>query len=369
MDETTASIGLAHDYLTQRGGAERVALAIANEFRASPVYTSVFNRATTFAEFQRHEVFTSPLQHLSLVRSNPRIALPLLPVIWSSMRPKPADVFIASSSGWAHGIPVPDGAIKIVYCHNPARWLYQSDEYIRSPAARASLLPLRRSLERWDKLAAYSADRYIANSTVVAERISTTYGLDSDVVYPPVSFDSGGVQEPVRGLSPGYWLTVARGRGYKNVGAIVDAVAKLGERLVVVGQPAPAGHGTYSRTSWLGIVPEPELRWLYANARALVSVSHEDFGLTPIEANAMGTPCAVLRRGGFLDSTAEHRSGVFIEDATIESICHTLRSFPDLARNGIVEHAKKFSVSSFGKRIREIIVEAVRSSGKGLVRL
>ena len=43
-----------------------------------------------------------------------------------------ADVVVASSSGWAHGF---DASGRTgVYCHNPARWLYQTDEYLGGTA-------------------------------------------------------------------------------------------------------------------------------------------------------------------------------------------------------------------------------------------
>jgi glycosyltransferase involved in cell wall biosynthesis len=170
-----------------------------------------------------------------------------------------------------------------------------------------------------------------------------------------VSIDATAAQEPVDGLEPGFWLTVARGRGYKNVAAVIEGVQRAGgQQLAVVGSPAP-GYISSPGVRWLGVVSDAQLRWLYGHARALVSVSNEDFGLTPLEANAMGTPVAVLRAGGFLDSLAEGRSGVWIEAATPAAVEAALRGFPEFCSDDVRAHADRFSVDSFAERLRTVL--------------
>jgi glycosyltransferase involved in cell wall biosynthesis len=120
-----------------------------------------------------------------------------------------------------------------------------------------------------------------------------------------------------------------------------------------------APQGRIGNVICLGKVPDAELRWLYRHARALISVSKEDFGLTPIEANAFGTPSLVLRAGGFLDSTHEHVSGEFIEEASVAAIIAAVRKFPLLwDRNAIKTHAERFSPDRF----RDAIVNAIEAS-------
>jgi glycosyltransferase involved in cell wall biosynthesis len=159
----------------------------------------------------------------------------------------------------------------------------------------------------------------------------------------------------IAGLDAGFFLTVARPRGYKGTEVLRDAFALMpSERLVVVGanlsEPVP------DNVTALGQVTEEQLRWLYANARALISVSHEDFGLTPIEANAFGTPALVLRAGGFLDSTREGVSGLFIESDTVSSVVEAVSDFPDgFDRSTVIQHAARFSPDEFGARMNAII--------------
>ena len=349
---------LAHDYLTQRGGAERVTLALTRAFPDAPLHTSVYEPSQTFPEFADVDVRTSFLQGVPPLRRDPRLALPLLALAWSSTRVHDADVVIASSSGWAHGVVVPDGCLKVVYCHNPARWLYQTSDYLSSEGQRRAFRLLRRPLARWDQRAASTADVYLANSSSVAERIRRIYGIEAEVLHPPVSIDVDGEQEPVEGLEPGFWLTVARGRGYKNVQAVLDGVVALGDGpLAVVGSPEP-GQEEVPGVRWLGVVTDAQLRWLYASARALISVSREDFGLTPLEANAFGTPVAVLRAGGFLDSLAEGTSGVWVEEATADAVRDALRTFPDLDPEAVRAHARTFDEAAFSARLRAVIGSA-----------
>lgn len=357
-----STVVIAHDYVTQRGGAERVVLALLACFPTSPLLTSVYAPDQTFPGFRDHFIKTSPLQGVPRFRQDPRLALPILAAAWNRMRVTDADVVLASSSGWAHGVAMAPGVHKVVYCHNPARWLYQQQDYLgESRLCRTMLRPFRPYLTRWDGAAARSADRYLANSTVVADRIRRTYGIDAEVLAPPVSVDVDGAQEPIVGVEPGYFLTVARGRGYKNTEIVEEAISMLpSERLVVVGaEPRP--DQARSQVQHVGVVSDAQLRWLYANARALVSVAREDFGLTPIEANAFGTPALLLRAGGFLDTMNEGVSGLFIEQATASAVRDAARALPDLDRELVCKHADTFSPQAFKSRLYDIVADVAGS--------
>ena len=146
-----ARVVIAHDYLTQRGGAERVVLAMLQAFPDARVVTSLYAPDLTYPEFKQYDIRASWLTRIKPFERNNRLALPLLAPVWSRLDAGDADVVLCSSTGWAHGIrtTVP----KIVYCHNPARWLYQSDEYMTEAGAgaRFGLRLLAPELRRWDK--------------------------------------------------------------------------------------------------------------------------------------------------------------------------------------------------------------------------
>src|SRR6266852_4576655 len=208
----TASVAIVHDYLTQRGGAERVVLSMLKAFP----YASLYHPEGTFPEFAGADIRTLPLNGIPPLRRNHRLALPLLASAFSRCRIA-ADVVLCSSSGWAHGAVV-EGR-KVVYCYSPARWLYQSARYLgerRSMSKYAALRAMRPYLRRWDRRAAATADQYLTSSTSVADRIRTIYGIEAEIVAPPQTVVADGLLSEVEGLAPGYLLCVSRLLPYKN---------------------------------------------------------------------------------------------------------------------------------------------------------
>ena len=350
-------VALVHDYLTQRGGAERVVLSLTRAFPGAPVYTSLYDPDGTFPEFADVDIRTLPINRVPLLRRHHRLALPLLGPSFARLKVT-ADVVICSSSGWAHGAQV-EGR-KIVYCHTPARWIYQPGRYLRGHAwpVRAVAGLIRKRLERRDKRAASSADLYLANSTVVAERIKSIYGVDAEIVPPPPALTPDGPAQPVDGVEPGFVLCVSRLLAYKNVDAVVRAFTGLpAERLVVAGggpeeralEELAGGNVTLT-----GRVSDEELRWLYANCRTLVAASHEDFGLTPLEAAGFGKPTAALRWGGFLDTVEENVSGEFFDKPTPKEIRARVRHVlpAEWDESAIRATASQFSEEHFIERMR-----------------
>jgi glycosyltransferase involved in cell wall biosynthesis len=356
------NVAIVHDYLTQRGGAERVVLALCRAFPDAPLYTSLYDPAGTFSEFRGLNIRRLWLDRLSPLRSRHRAALPLLPVAWATSSVS-ADVVICSSSGWAHGVRT-DGR-KVVYCHSPAKWLYRTDDYLGTQSvvpARAGLRALSPALRRFDQWAVASANRYLANSTFIAGEIERVYGIEAIVVPPPAGLDPAGVIEPVAGLDQGFFLTVARLLPYKNVAATVDAFRDLNSRLVVVGdgpQREQLMATAPPNATFLGEVDDARLRWLYANCRGLVAASREDFGLTPVEAACFGKPVAALRWGGFLDTVVEGTTGVFFDIAEPGAIAATLAAFEqnDWDSSVIRRHGARFGEERFIEKMHSIIAD------------
>ena len=350
-------VAIAHDYCTQRGGAERVALGLAQMFNAS-LWTALYEPSNTYPEFDSVPMHLSHLQRLQALRADPRKALPLLPMAWARMEPVDASVVVASSSGFAHSVPTTAQCRKIVYCHTPARWLYAGQDYTLdlSASRRALLSALTPALRRWDQRHARRADLYVANSTIVARRIEKAYGVTPQVVHPPSWLDRTSPLTAVAKVREPYFLMVGRGRGYKH-GDLVEAVFSSGQHghLVVVGDDRTEGLSPH--VTRLPRVSDSELRWLYANARAVVSLSREDFGLTPVEGFSFGTPAVLLRAGGFLDSMVEGVSGVFVEERSEQGLRDALRRFEEssFSPDSILEHAERFSVSTFERRLRALI--------------
>ncbi|MEW1954955.1 glycosyltransferase [Terrabacter sp. NPDC080008] len=354
-------VAIAHDYLTQRGGAERVVLALHRAFPEATIHTTLYDPAGTYPEFRDAPVVVSPLNRIGALRREHRAALPLLPYAVSRLLVD-ADVVIASSSGWAHGVPT--NGRKLVYCHAPARWLYQPDAYLGAQSGGlpgVALSALGGPLRRWDRRAAASADRYLANSTVVRERVAAAYGIDAEVVPPPYGLDPAEPQAPLAALADwaaeGFLLVVSRLLPYKNVDVAVEAVRGLPERLVVVGSGPLEQRLRASLPDNVRVVTgvsDAQLRWTYAHARALLAPSLEDFGLTPLEAAAFGVPTLALRAGGYLDTIDEHVNGAFFDQPTVEAVRTAVVANRGRAWDveAVRAHAERFSEKRFRDRIR-----------------
>jgi glycosyltransferase involved in cell wall biosynthesis len=361
-----STVELVHDYLTQRGGAERVVLVLTRAFPAAPLHTSLYEPGSTFPEFDAVDVRPLPLNTLRPLRRNHRLALPLLAPAFSRLRIH-AGVVVCSSSGWAHGARV-EGR-KIVYCHTPARWLYQEERYLRgrSRAVRLAAGALRAPLVRWDQSAAASADVYLANSTVVAGRIATVYGRDAEVLPPPPALTPSGHMRPLEGVEPGFVLCVSRLLPYKNVDAVVQAFAGLPHKQLVVAGSGPDEPALRSiagpNVTFTGRVDDAVLRWLYANCAGLVAASHEDFGLTPLEAATFGKPSAALRWGGFVDTVVEGENGVYFEAPAAARVAEAVRRLLDerWEADAIRASAERFSERRFIERIRAIVADIARA--------
>jgi glycosyltransferase involved in cell wall biosynthesis len=365
-----STVVLAHDYATQRGGAERVALMLARAFPGAPMHTTLYDPAVTFPEFGGLDLRTTRLDKHLLLRRYHRLALPLLASAVDADRVE-GDVLVASSTGWAHGYR--GAARTVVYCHAPARWLYQTDRYLGSrtgagPVGRArragmeaALAALAPGMRRWDAAAAARADLYLANSTVTQRAVAEVYGIRAEVLPPPPALLPGGPERRVDGVEPGFLLCVARLMPYKNVDVIVEAVRDLPDvRLVVVGTgPERARLEALAgpRVRLLGRVDDDQLRWLYRNTAALVAASYEDYGLSPLEAGAFGKPSVVLGDGGYLDTVVPGRTGLFFDAPEPTAIAEAI----EMALNRtwsprrIAAHVATFGADRFCARLRNVV--------------
>lgn len=362
----TPRVAIAHDYVTQRGGAERVVLALLRAFPGATLHTTFYDPGGTYPEFADYPIVTSGLNRIGPLRHDPRLALPLLAPVVSRMHID-ADVVIASSSGWAHGIAT-SGA-SVVYCHAPARWLYQRENYLGGPAWRSpvgwALAALTPALHRWDQRAAERADLYVCSSRVVRDRIQDAYGIDAEIVPAPHGLDPSGEHAPVAELDDwrtrGYHLIVSRLRPYKNVGATVEAFAGLPqERLVVVGQGPHRDElvaKAPSNVRVLSDLTDPQLRWVYDHSTALIGPSFEDYGLTTLEAASFGKPTIALQEGGYLDTVIAGATGVFVPRPTPEDLREGVREAATTAWDPekIRTHAREYDDAHFITQLQTVV--------------
>lgn len=348
---------LAHDYLVQVGGAERVVADWAAGFGAHTIVTLAYRPETTFEAFRGLDVRASIPRALS---GQVERMLPALPAIAARTTVTGGDVALASSSGWAHRFrfDIPH----VVYVHSPARWLYAAEDYrLRLSAFRRAGLALSTPLlRRGDVEAMRRARAVVANSAVTQERIRAAYGIESTIVHPPVDPVSAEAAAPARELPDAFAVVVARDRGYKNVPLVLAAAAEAGLPIVVVGAGSETMDDPASGVHGLGRVSDAELAWVYRRAAVVVGAGREDFGLTVLEAALEGTPAATVAAGGYLETVKPGVSGVHATSGTAEDLATAIRHARDLDPDACREWARGFRRDEHIARIARVLEEVVQ---------
>lgn len=365
-------VALVHDFLAQMGGAERVLEVLHEMFPDAPVYTSVYVPKVMPSHFSTWDIRTSFLQHLPAPKKTHRLVLPLYPLAFETFDLRDYDLVISSSSAFAKGVITQPHTVHICYIHTPMRYAWMTHSYLereRIPRPiRLLLEPALHRLRTWDAVAALRVDRYVANSTVVAQRISHFYRRECDIVYPPV--DTSRFQPS--SLKEDYYLVAARFVPYKRLDLAIEACNRLKRPLLVVGsgrQESSLKQMAGPTIQFLGRVSDSHLAQLMASARAYIMPGQEDFGLSPVEANASGCPVIAYAAGGALDSQIEGVTGVLFKEQTVESLCDAICRFENLSFSvdQLRQHALQFDTSVFKTRMAQIIEEELGKRHKSAI--
>jgi glycosyltransferase involved in cell wall biosynthesis len=286
-----------------------------------------------------------------------------MPLAWRLREPVDGvDAVVSSSHACAKGVRVANGVTHLCYCHTPMRYAWDfAAEAGRfpapiRPAARAGMAWFR----RWDRATATRVDRFVANSTAVAERIRRFYGRRAEVVHPPVRtdfFTPGGERED-------WFLYVGRLVSYKRPELVVEAFRGLDARLRVIGD----GHlrerlerEAPPNVEFLGERGEEQLRDLYRRARAFVYPADEDFGIVMAEVQACGTPVIGLRRGGAVDIVQDGETGWLLDRQDVAQVRRAVEraAVEDLDSDAIRRNAERFASDRFREQMRRVVAEAV----------
>lgn len=363
-------VALVHDYLNEFGGAERVLLALSEIYPRAPIYTAFYKKGSpAWERFKDKEIHVSWTHYIPFFATKLHSPLRFLaPLIWGSFNFSEYDVVIGSA-GWyiTKGFKRGPKTVEICYCHTPPRWLYgykTSVEFQKYWPIKVYAAVVGHFMRMYDFVQAQKVDYFIANSKNVAERIKKFYRRDSNVIYPPVELESGRVKEQ-ESKNRDYYLVVSRITGAKGLELAVKSAVKLGIKLKIAGKPS--GYYTdYKRlrkigkgkVKFLGYVSDEELVKLYAGAKAFLALAEdEDFGITPVEAMAAGTPVIAFRGGGYIESVVEGKTGVFFEEATTESLVKAIKKFEKmkLKPEDCIKHARKFSKERFKAEIKSYV--------------
>jgi len=367
-------VALVHDYLTQRGGAERVFELLCRHFPEADIYTSLYNPETTI-DIKDRSVYTTRLQSIPRASQYFRLLAPFYFSAFEALNLQPYDLIISSTTSFAKAVIKRPDAHHICFCHNITRFLWDTQTYINQYKDYKTLLPIIKpifkKLRQVDLAHAQKPDLYIANSTTVAERIQNTYKRPAITVNYPIDIK----QFQFSNQKNEFYLVSCRLLGYKRVDIVVEAFNWLGWPLLITGD-GPEREDLEARAlsniSFLGHVSDDERKFLMSQAKGVIVTALEDYGLVPIEANVSGTPVIAYGAGGVLDTQIPGKTGVFFHRQSPEELhqalleAHKIRWDYNQIRHHVLNH---FTEEVFFQKVTDIIDEFCNSKERDDARI
>lgn len=352
-------VAIIHDWLTIYGGAESIIRILHDMFPDAPIYTTVYDRDNMPDDFKAMDIRTSFLQKMPFAKKKYTSYLMLMPRAFEQFNMEEYDLVISSNTSCSKGVITGANTLHICYCNTPMRYgwdFYHEYRMGKGALARFLISGMMKKIRMWDRLSADRVDTFIANSYNVSRRIRKHYKRESTVIYPPVRtsmFKKSSRQED-------FYLVVSRLVPYKRVDLVVEAFTKMNLPLVVIGggsQYKEIAAKAGANVQMLGRVDDDVVLDYMERCKAFLFPGEEDFGITPIEAEACGKPVIAYGRGGALETIVEDRTGVFFYEQTMEAVIGAVRRFEGMQFDADVIRtwAERFSEERFRQELHDFI--------------
>ena len=363
-------IAIIHDWLVTYAGAERVLEQMLHVFPDADLFSVVdFISKQRRSFIQDKVVNTSFIQDMPLAQKYYRHYLPLMPLAVEQFDLSPYDLIISSSHAVAKGVLTGPDQLHLCMCYSPIRYAWDlQHQYLKETGLDKSLKGwlvryMLHHIRNWDYRTANGVDEFIAISNFIARRIWKVYRREAHVIYPPVDVDKFTLAEK----KDEFYLTASRMVPYKKIDLIVEAFAKLPDKkLIVIGEgpdykkiKAKVG----KNVELLGYQPFEVLKDCMQKAKAFIFAAEEDFGITPLEAQACGTPVIAFGKGGAAETIIgldkPVPTGVFFSEQTTESLVIAIKSFETcqkkISPQACRENALRFSPERFRQELKDYV--------------
>lgn len=374
-------VALVHDYLKEYGGAEKVLEALHELYPEAPIYTSVYLYSYLGPHKKRFEKYTIKTSFLQSIPFNAKLISLfrlLSPFVFKNFDLSNYDVIIVSQTGAYFPYLVRKGKAQLIcYTHTPPRYLYgykTAREWKNNKIFLVLGEVANHFLRIVDFKASQNVDQFIANSEEVRARIKKFYRSEAIVIYPPAYSSSKAKRSrevlhqdssrQARTIREEYYVTGGRLARAKGLDIIVKAFNENGKMLKIFGKGF-AGHEEELKVlakkniEFVGEVDEEKKFELLANAKAFVFASFdEDFGITPVEAQSVGTPVIAFKSGGVQETVIDGKTGVFFDINTPENLNKAIEKFErsKLDSKDCIKQAQKFSKERFKEQIKKIVL-------------
>ena len=355
-------VAIVHEWLVNHAGSEKVVEQMLLLYPDADLFTVVDFLAPEERAFVggRH-ARTTFIQKLPFARKRFRGYLPLMPLAIEQHDLSAYDLVLSSSHAVAKGVITGPDQLHVSYVHSPMRYAWElQHQYLRESGTRGLKGWLARMvlhyLRQWDLRTANGVDVFIANSSFIARRVRKVYRREAQVIYPPVDV----ARFTMRTDKEGFYLAASRMVPYKKMPLLAQAFAAMPDkRLIIIGDGPELDKVravNAPNVTVLGFQPNEVLIDHMQRARAFVFAAEEDFGITPVEAQACGTPVIAYGRGGSLESVrgsgdAALRTGLFFHEQTAPAIVAAVLAFeaaPEgMSAQACRRHAERFAPEAF----------------------
>ncbi|MGE6472532.1 glycosyltransferase family 4 protein [Serratia proteamaculans] len=363
-------IGIVADWLVTYAGAEKVIKEFIQLYPNSDLYSVVdFLSEESRNNFNGKCAKTTFIQKLPRARRSYQKYLPLMPLAIEQLDVSSHDIILSSSHAVSKGVLTGPDQMHISYIHSPIRYAWDlQHQYLRESGLNRGVKGLLakwllHKIRMWDYRTANGVDHFVANSQFIARRIKKVYGRDADVIYPPVEVERFNFREN----KEDFYVTASRLVPYKRVDLIVDAFSNMPDKkLIVIGDGSEIEKiksKASKNVEVLGYQSNEVMQSYMERAKAFVFAAEEDFGITPVEAQACGTPVIAFGKGGSLETVRPYGvprpTGILFEEQTPKSIqdaVHKFESIQDeLPPENCRDHAVKFSCERFREEMSTYI--------------
>ncbi|MBN2100728.1 glycosyltransferase [Candidatus Dojkabacteria bacterium] len=368
-------VAIATDSLVRPGGADELLKALLKAYPKADIFTSVYN-ANRYSYLKKNNVHTSFIQGLPFRKILYRHYTPLSPIAFEQFDFSGYDLVLSISAGCAKGVITGPQTFHLGIICTPPRYQWGGISNTRASRSRSiikSVTPVMDFYLRvWDLEASKRPNELVSISNFVSRKVKKVYRRESHVVHPGVdlSFWNEGVGTMPDGerdenkYGTNFYLVVSRLYDYKRIDLAVEACNRLNRRLIVVGEGPDAKYLKSlagPNVTFLGYCSTQEKKSLMSRARAFLFPGVEDFGLTPVESMACGTPVIAYNKGGVAETVIDKETGVFFDRQTVESLCDTIRDFEtmDFDRKDLTGRAREFSENLFLEKIKNLVNEGI----------
>jgi glycosyltransferase involved in cell wall biosynthesis len=385
-------VALIHDWYNVNAGGEKVMRAILNSFKdksysvESPFTTDwekievdhieIFSLIDFLTDADRQYLLngrkarTSFIQWFPFAKKFYRSYLPFFKSATNSFDLSSFDLIISSSAAVSKNVRKRKGQIHICYCHTPIRYAWDmQEEYLKhlNPILKPFSFVIRfflHRLRKWDLENTPNVNHFLANSHFVAERIKRIYNREATVVYPPVDTHSFALNSTPR---KDFYVTAGRLVPYKNVDVIAEAFNQLPDKKLYIIGDGPekniVAKSAGKNVVMLGYQPKDRMVKYIQEAKAFILAAEEDFGITTVEAQSCGTPIIAYKKGGYLETVVDGKTGVFFEQQTPESIGNAVKAFeqhqanfvPDTIRENALIYSEKIFNRLFVQQVKQVL--------------